>query len=38
MAQLYIKEIVELVGVPSSIISDSDPMFTSMFWKTCKMI
>ena len=34
LAQLYIKEIVRLHGVPSSIISDRDPRFTSRFWQT----
>ena len=34
LAQLYIKEIVRLHGVPSSIVSDRDPRFTSPFWQT----
>jgi len=34
LAQLYIKEIVRLHGVPSSIVSDRDPRFTSRFWQT----
>jgi len=34
LAQLYIKEIVRLHGVPSSIVSDTDPWFTSQFWQT----
>jgi len=34
LAQLYIKEIVRLYGVPSSIVSDRDPRFTSRFWQT----
>ncbi|XP_052734143.1 uncharacterized protein LOC108339288 [Vigna angularis] len=33
LAQLYIKEIIRLHGVPSRIISDRDPRFTSRFWK-----
>jgi len=34
LAQLYIKKIVRLRGVPSSIVSDRDPWFTSRFWQT----
>ena len=32
LAELYIKEIVRLHGIPISIISDRDPSFTSRFW------
>jgi hypothetical protein len=31
LAELYIKEIVRLHGVPVSIVSDRDPRFTSRF-------
>ena len=31
LAELYIKEIVRLHGIPISIISDRDPRFTSRF-------
>lgn len=33
LAELYLNEIVQLHGVPISIISDRDPRFTSRFWK-----
>lgn len=33
LANLYIKEIIRQHGVPSSIVSDRDPRFTSRFWK-----
>ena len=32
LAELYIKEIVRLHGIPVSIILDQDPRFTSRFW------
>ena len=32
VADLYIKKIVRLHGIPISIISDRDPRFTSRFW------
>ena len=32
LAKLYKKEIVQLQGIPVSIISDKDPRFTSRFW------
>ena len=31
LAELYIMEIVQLHGIPVSIISDRDPRFTSIF-------
>jgi len=34
LAELYVKEIVRLHGVPESIISDRDPRFTSRFWQS----
>jgi hypothetical protein len=33
MAELYIREVVRLHGVPISIVSNCDPRFTSKFWK-----
>ena len=32
LAYLYVKEIVKMHGVPSSIVFDRDPLFTSRFW------
>jgi len=34
LAQLYVKEIIRLHGVPSSIVSDRDSLFTSEFWRS----
>ncbi|GKA12147.1 putative reverse transcriptase domain-containing protein [Tanacetum coccineum] len=34
LAQLYLKEIICKHGVPTSIISDRDSLFTSRFWKS----
>jgi Integrase zinc binding domain/Chromo (CHRromatin Organisation MOdifier) domain len=33
LAEVYIKHIVRLHGIPKSIISDRDPRFTSRFWQ-----
>ena len=33
LAELYIREIVQLHGIPISIISDRDPRFTLRFWR-----
>ena len=34
LTQIYIKKIVRLHGMPSSIVYDRDPIFTSQFWQT----
>ena len=33
LSHIYVREIVRLHGVPSSIVSDRDPHFTSRFWR-----
>ena len=33
LAEIYMREIVRLHGVPSSIVCDRDPIFTSKFWE-----
>ena len=32
IAELFVKEIARLHGMPCSIVSDRDPIFTSQFW------
>ncbi|MCH83701.1 retrotransposon protein [Trifolium medium] len=34
LAEIYIEQVVRLHGIPSSIISDRDPRFTSRFWES----
>jgi len=38
LTSLYISEIVKLHGVPSSIVSDRDPRFTSRFLESLKRV
>ena len=33
LAELYMSEIVQLHGIPLSVVADRDPWFTSRFWK-----
>ena len=34
LAEIYIEQIVRLYGIPSSIVSDRDPRFTSKLWES----
>lgn len=33
LAEVFVKEVVCLHGIPQAIVSDRDPIFMSMFWK-----
>jgi hypothetical protein len=32
-AEIYVREVARIHGVPKAIVSDKDPKFTSNFWK-----
>jgi len=34
LAKTYIEQVVRLHGIPSSIVSDRDPSFSSKFWES----
>jgi hypothetical protein len=33
VADIYMREVAHLHGIPNTIVFDRDPKFTSMFWK-----
>ena len=33
VAEVFVKEIIRLHGVPKTIVSDRDPLFMSLFWR-----
>ena len=33
VATIFVQQVVHLHGLPSSLISDRDPIFTSHFWR-----
>ncbi|GJZ44771.1 ty3-gypsy retrotransposon protein [Tanacetum coccineum] len=33
VAEIFVKDVVKIHGIPTSIISDRDPLFMSSFWK-----
>jgi hypothetical protein len=38
LAELYVREIVRLYGVPISIVSNRNPLFTSKFWERLQSV
>ena len=37
LAEIYIEQVVRLHGIPSSMVSDWDPRFTSKFWENLQV-
>ena len=37
LAELYVRQIIRLHGVPVTITSDRDPRFTANFWKNLQL-
>ena len=38
LESIYVKEVVRLIGITKSIISDRDPLFTSQFWQSMQTV
>jgi hypothetical protein len=38
LAKMYVDEVVRLHRIPSSIVSDRDPRFTSRFWESLQEV
>ncbi|GAU45527.1 hypothetical protein TSUD_400740 [Trifolium subterraneum] len=38
LAEIYVEQIIRLHGIPSSIVSDRDPKFTSRFWESLQEV
>jgi hypothetical protein len=33
ITQVFVQNVIRLHGMPTSIVSDRDPIFTSVFWR-----